>query len=69
MGYTFCCSAVGKGPNLFALADHMELAFGNVHVCHDILPFVFFANQEFVLGGESNPATLANETNEGYVAL
>ncbi len=69
MRYTSCRSMVVEGADVFALADHMELAFGHIHVCHDILPFVFFANQEFVFGGESNPATLANETNEGYLAL
>ena len=54
---------------MFALADHMELTLGNIHICHDILPFVFFANQEFVRGGEGNSAALANETKEGHVAL
>ena len=33
------------------------------------MPFVLFANEEFVLGSHGNPATLANETNEGYLAL
>ena len=54
---------------MFALPDHMESLFCDIHVCQDILPFVLFANEEFVLGGEGNSAALANETNEGHLAL
>ena len=69
MGYTFGRLAVVEGLEVFALADDVEFLFGNVHVCQDIMPFVLFANEEFVLGSHGNPATLANETNEGYLAL
>jgi hypothetical protein len=69
MRYTFGVSTIVKGPNLFTLADHIQFFSGNIYVCHDILPFVLFANEEFVLGSESNPAAFANETNEGYIAL
>ena len=54
---------------MFTLPDHMESLFSDIHVRQDILPFVRFAKEEFVLGGESKSATLANETNEGHLAL
>ena len=54
---------------MFALADHLKSLFGNIYICHDIVPFVLFADEELVLGGEGNPAALANETNEGHLAL
>lgn len=69
MGYTFGSSMVVEGSDLFTLPDHLESLFGNIHVCHDILPFVLFANEEFVLGGERNSAAFANEPNEGHFAL
>jgi hypothetical protein len=69
MRYTFGASAVVEGFEVFVSANHMEPLFSNIYVCHHILPSVLFANQEFILGGESDPATFANETNEGYVAL
>ena len=69
MGYTFGRSAVVEELEVFALPEDIELLFGNIYVGQDILPFVLFANEEFVLGGERNSATLANETNEGYMAL
>lgn len=68
MGYTFGPSAVVEGLEVFALPDDVELLFGNIHVCQDIVPFVLFANEEFVLGSHGNPSTLANETNEGDLA-
>ena len=69
MRYTFGWSMVVEGSDVFTLANHTESLFGNIHVSHHILPFVLFANQEFVLGGESNPAAFANEPNKGYLAL
>ena len=69
MGYTFGSSLVVEGLDGFALPDHKESLCCDIHICQDILPFVFFANQEFVLGGESNSAACANETNEGHLAL
>ena len=33
------------------------------------MPFVLFANQEFVIGSERNSATFPNQTNEGHLAL
>jgi hypothetical protein len=68
MRYTFGRSMVVKRANVFALPEHLELLFGNIYICHHILPFILFANQEFVLGSESNPATLANEPKEGDLA-
>ena len=69
MGYTFGSSMVIEGSDVFTLPDHMQSLFGNIHVCQDILPFVFFANQEFVLGGKRNSAAFANEPNESHIAL
>ena len=69
MGYTFGSSLVVEGLDVFALPDHMESLCCYIHICQDILPFVFFANQEFVLGGDGNSAALANETKEGHLAL
>ena len=69
MRYTFSSSAVVEGSNVFALPDHMELLFCDVHDCGHILPLVLFANEEFVIGGEGNSAALADQTNEGHVAL
>ena len=54
---------------MFALPEHLQPPFGNIHNSLHVLPFVLFANQEFVLGGESDPAALANETKEGHLAL
>ena len=54
---------------MFALTDHMEALFGDIHVRHDILPFVFFTNEELILGGNRDSAAFANEPNEGHVAL
>ena len=54
---------------MFAQADHIESLFCNIHDCHHIVPLVFFANEEFVIGRERNSAALANETNEGHFAL
>ena len=56
---------VSEGTYVFALPDHVESLFCDIHVCHDILPFVLFANQEFVFGGEGNSAALANQTRPG----
>jgi len=69
MRYTFGASAVLEGFEVFALPDDVELLFGNLHNSHHVLPFVLFANQEFVLGGEDNPAAFADQTNEGHLAL
>ena len=69
MGYTFGSLGVVERFDVFALADHMEPLFGNIHICQDILPLVLFAKEEFVLGSESKSAALANEPNEGYLAL
>ena len=69
MGYTFQPLGVVEGFEVFALPDHMKPLCCDIHVCQDILPFVFFANQEFVIRGERNSATLANKTNERDVAL
>ena len=69
MGYTFWCSTVVEGADVCALADDMELAFGNIHVCHDILPLVLFTDEKLVLGSHGNLAALANEPNEGHLAL
>jgi len=54
---------------VFSLADHTESFLGDLHDCPHILPFVLFANEELVIGGECNSAALANETNERHVAL
>ena len=67
--YTLGSSMVVKRSNLFALADHIESFFGNIHDSHDVVPFVLFANEEFVFGGECNFAALANKPNERDVAL
>jgi hypothetical protein len=69
MGYTFGSSMVVEGADGFSLPEDVEFLFCDIYVCQDILPFIFFANEEFVLGGEGNSATLANETNEGHLAL
>ena len=69
MGYTFGGSTVVKRFDVSALVDHMELLVCNIHICHHVLPFVLFANEEFVLGGEGDAATFANETKESHVAL
>ena len=69
MGYTFGASMVVERSDVFALADHLKSLFSNIYICQDILPFVLFADEELVLGGESNPAARANETNEGHLAL
>src|SRR5687767_3420877 len=69
MGYTFGSSMVVEGADRFALPDHIESLFGDIHICHDILAFVCFANEEFVLGGKGDPATFANQTNERHLAL
>ena len=58
-----------EGLDVFALPDHMQPPFGNIHNGLHILPLVLFANEEFVLGGEGNSAALANEPKEGHVAL
>ena len=62
MGYTFGSLGVVEGLDVLALPDHVESLFGEIHVCQNILPFVVFADQEFILGGESNSAALTNET-------
>jgi hypothetical protein len=67
MGSTFGWLGVVERFDVFALADHLKSLFGNIYICHDILPFVLFADEELVLGGEGNPAALANETNKGYL--
>ena len=54
---------------MLALPDDMESLFSDIHDGYHILPLVLFANQEFVLGGEGNSATFANQTKEGHVAL
>ena len=54
---------------MFDLPDHLEPLVCDVHDCRDILPLVLFANEEFILGGESNSAALTNETNERHMAL
>lgn len=69
MRYTFGWLGVVESFDVFALADHMQPPFGNIHNSLHILPFVLFANEEFVLGGESNSAALANEPKEGHMAL
>ena len=62
-------SRVVEGLDVFALPNDVEPLLGDIHDCHDIVPFVLFANQELVPGGERNSAALANETNECDVAL
>jgi len=69
MRYTFGWLGVVERFDVFALADHMEPLFSNIHVCHQILPPILFADEELVLGSESNPATLTNKTKEGHLAL
>jgi hypothetical protein len=69
MGYTFGSLGVVEGLDVFALPDHVESLFGEIHVCQDILPFVLFANEEFVLGSAGNSAAFADQTNESYFAL
>ena len=69
IGYTFGSSAVVKGADVFALADDIESFSGNIHNRHDVVPLVLFANEELVPGGHGNPSALANETNEGHLAL
>ena len=69
MCYTFGGSKVVKGFDVSALGDHMELLVCNIHICHHVPPFVLFANEEFVLGSERDPATFANQTKAGHVAL
>ena len=69
MRYTFGLSTVVKGSDVFALADHIESFSGNIHNSHDVVPLVLFANEELVPGGQGNPSALANETNEGHLAL
>ena len=69
MRSTFGSSMVVEGTDVFALADDVELLFCNIYVCQDIVPLVLFANQEFVIGGHGDLAALANETDEGHVAL
>jgi hypothetical protein len=54
---------------VFALPDQMESSLCDIHNSHDILPFVLLAKEEFVFGGECNSAALADQTNEGDVAL
>lgn len=54
---------------MFALADHVQSFSGNIHNSHNVVPLVFFANEELVPGGHGNPAALANETKEGHLAL
>ena len=54
---------------MFALADHIESLFSDIHHCQHIVPFVSFAQEELVLGSEREPAALANETNESHIAL
>ena len=67
--YTFGSSTVVKGSDMLALADHIQFFSGNIHNSHNVLPFVFFANEELVPSGHGNSAALANETNEGQLAL
>lgn len=69
MRYTFGLSMVVKGFDVFALPDHSGSLFCDIHDGQDILPFVLFAKEEFVLGREGNSATFANQTNEGHLAL
>src|SRR5512144_1419663 len=54
---------------MFALASHIQSFSGDIYNCHDILPFVLFANEELVVGGYCYSAALADETNEGHLAL
>ena len=60
---------VVEKPDEFALPENTELLFNNIYNGHDVLPFVLFANEELVLGGHCYSAALANETNEGHLAL
>ena len=69
MRYTFCLSTIGEGLDVFALAKHIEFSFCDVHDGHHILPFVLFANEELVIGGERNSSALADQAKEGHVAL
>ena len=69
MRYTFGSLRVVEGLDVFALPDHMKFLFCEIDVCQDILPFVLFAKQEFIRGGESKSATFANETNETDLAV
>jgi len=69
MGHTFGSSLVVEGSDVFTLPDHTKSLFGDIHVRHNILPFVFFANQEFVFGSKRNSAAFANEPNESHIAL
>ena len=54
---------------MLAPADYIESLLGNIHHCQNVVPLVLFANEELVPGGESNSAALADETNEGHLAL